>query len=113
MHSIKKFNFLIINHILSRINLIFIGLNIFKAFLLFLYFISGYQYFLVISIKLILRIILSNDSALLLVSVLNIISYNIKPRPDSVKIMILLASAASVLFCLFTMAAALFALAVI
>ncbi len=66
-----KFN--LIKKIIDKTMLLLLTLFIFKIFLLLFYLISGYQLFAVITIKIILRIILSIDILLMFFSLINII----------------------------------------
>jgi hypothetical protein len=65
----------LIKKIIDKSILFLLTLFIFKMFLFFFYFISGYQLFAVVTIKIILRMILSIDILLIVLSIINFIKY--------------------------------------
>ena len=76
--------------IINKSILFILVLFIFKIFLFFFYFISGYQMFSVITIKIILRITMSIDILLIFFSIVNIIKFFLSKKVEKKIIKILL-----------------------
>lgn len=69
----EKIKFSLLSRIINKSFLFLAALFILKIFLFFLYFISGYQLFTTATIRLILRLLISNDILLFFASIVYII----------------------------------------
>ncbi len=97
----KKIKFNLLSKIINKSFLLLTALFILKIFLFFFYFISGYQLFTTATIRLILRVIISNDILLFFISIISIIElfYN-KSRKHKIIIFFLLIL--NIIFIIFT-----------
>ena len=80
----------LLKKVINKSILLILALFIFKIFLLFFYFISGYQLFTIAATKIILRIILSIDVLLIFFSIINIIKFFLDKERKNIIIKILL-----------------------
>lgn len=94
--------FIILNKLLKKINSIFHALIILKIFIIFFYFISGFQSFLIYTTKIILRFLLSIDIVIVLTGILNFFTYKIRYKKKLSIMLIIISTLLNILFSFFT-----------